>query len=251
MRCMPGHAAGQHGGPRRRRRGQRSHGRLQPTSIAARRGGDAPPHRARPQGRRRRSGHRQEDRSTGTTRWCPGRSSTSRASRPSWTCSWCRCTPTAAADEGKVTISPRVQQNLGVRTAEVDRGRAGAAAVEAVGSVAYNERDAGGRAGARQRLRREAARARAARPVRKGQPLAELYVPDWVAAQEEYSSVRAHARRAGSTRWSTRARQRMRLAGMTEEQIRARRVERQACSRASRSPRRSAAWSPSSRRAKA
>ena len=43
-------------------------------------------------------------------------------------------------DEGKVTISPRVQQNLGVRVAEVTKG-ALAPAVEAVGSVAYNERD--------------------------------------------------------------------------------------------------------------
>ena len=57
----------------------------------------------------------------------------------------------------------------------------------AVGSIAFNERDQARRAGARHRLRRAAARARAARPrVRKGQPLAELYVPDWVAAQEEF-----------------------------------------------------------------
>jgi len=43
-------------------------------------------------------------------------------------------------DEGKVSISPRVQQNLGVRTAEVTRG-AMISTIEAVGSVAYNERD--------------------------------------------------------------------------------------------------------------
>ena len=35
--------------------------------------------------------------------------------------------------------------------------------------------------------------------VRKGQPLAELYVPDWVAAQEEYLSLQAHARAPAST----------------------------------------------------
>ena len=54
--------------------------------------------------------------------------------------------------------------------------------------------------------------------VRKGQALAELYVPDWVAAQEEYLSVR----RMAGTRLETLvdgARQRMRLAGMNEEQI--------------------------------
>ncbi|HEY3077381.1 MAG TPA: efflux RND transporter periplasmic adaptor subunit, partial [Burkholderiales bacterium] len=53
---------------------------------------------------------------------------------------------------------------------------------------------------------------------RKGQALAELYVPDWVAAQEEYLS----ARRMAGTRLETLvegARQRMRLAGMTEQQV--------------------------------
>ena len=38
------------------------------------------------------------------------------------------------SDEAAVTISPRVQQNLGVRTAEVTRGTL-APAVEAVGSI--------------------------------------------------------------------------------------------------------------------
>jgi Cu(I)/Ag(I) efflux system membrane fusion protein len=43
-------------------------------------------------------------------------------------------------DEGSVSISSRVQQNLGIRTAEVTRSNL-ASAVMAVGSVAYNERD--------------------------------------------------------------------------------------------------------------
>src|SRR6185436_16386030 len=34
--------------------------------------------------------------SIGTTRWCPASSSTSRASRRTWTCSWCLSTPTRA-----------------------------------------------------------------------------------------------------------------------------------------------------------
>ncbi|QOY92984.1 efflux RND transporter periplasmic adaptor subunit [Massilia sp. UMI-21] len=46
----------------------------------------------------------------------------------------------APADEGKVSISPVVQQNLGIRTAEVTRGKL-AISVEAVGTVAWNERD--------------------------------------------------------------------------------------------------------------
>src|SRR5882762_2865466 len=41
---------------------------------------------------------------------------------------------------GGVSIDPRMQQSLGVRTAEVTKG-AIAPVVEAVGTVAYNERD--------------------------------------------------------------------------------------------------------------
>ena len=125
-------------------------------------------------------------------------------------------------DEGKVTISSRVQQNLGMRTAEVIEG-ALAPAVEAVGTVAYNERDLA-LVQARNNGFVEKLYVRAPLdPVRKGQPLAELYVPDWVSAQEEYLS----ARRIGGTGLEgileglvDGARQRMRLVGMTEEQIR-------------------------------
>ena len=43
-------------------------------------------------------------------------------------------------DGSKVTVSPRIQQNLGVRTAEVVEGTL-APHVSAVGSIAWNERD--------------------------------------------------------------------------------------------------------------
>jgi len=119
---------------------------------------------------------------------------------------------------GGVTISPRVQQNLGIRTAEVTRGVV-APSVEAVGTVVYNERDqAVVQARANGYIEKLHVRA-ALDPVRRGQPLAELYVPDWVAAQEEYLGVvnmggpELDSLRAGAV-------QRMRLAGMTDEQIR-------------------------------
>src|SRR5882672_8500852 len=119
---------------------------------------------------------------------------------------------------GGVSVDPRMQQSLGVRTAEVTKG-AVAPVVEAVGSVAYNERDVAV-VQARSNGFVEKLYVRAPLdPVRKGQPLAELYVPDWVAAQEEYLS----ARRLAGTRMESLiegARQRMRLAGMSEEQIR-------------------------------
>ncbi|MBS0309507.1 MAG: efflux RND transporter periplasmic adaptor subunit [Proteobacteria bacterium] len=124
-----------------------------------------------------------------------------------------------AADEGKVSISPRVQQNLGIRTAEVTKGSL-ASAVEAVGSVAYNERDVAV-VQARDNGFVERLYVRAPLdPVKKGQPLAELYVPDWIAAQEEYLSVKRMGSALGTEGLLDAARQRMRLVGMTDDQIR-------------------------------
>jgi membrane fusion protein, copper/silver efflux system len=60
-------------------------------------------------------------------------------------------------------------------------------------------------------------------PVRQNQPLAEIYVPEWVAAQEEYlSAKRIAATGLGDLLEGLQegARQRMRLAGMSEDQIR-------------------------------
>jgi len=124
-------------------------------------------------------------------------------------------------DEGTVAISSRVQQNLGVRVAEVKLGSL-TSTVEAVGSVAYNDRDvAVVQARSNGFLERLYVRA-PLDPVRKGQPLAELYVPEWVAAQEEYLTAKRIS--AQSTARSLAgldegARQRMRLAGMNDAQI--------------------------------
>lgn len=120
-------------------------------------------------------------------------------------------------DDSKVTISPRVQQNMGIRTAVVVRGAIGAAPV-AVGSVAYNERDvAVVQARSNGFVERLYVRA-TLDPVKQGQPLAQLYVPDWIAAQEEFLAAR---RIAGNTADPIvdGARQRMRLAGMSDAQI--------------------------------
>lgn len=124
-----------------------------------------------------------------------------------------------AGDDGKVSISPRVQQNLGIRTAQVTLGNL-ASTVTAVGSVAYNERDMV-LLQARSNGFVERLHVRAALDmVRKGQPLAELYVPEWVAAQEEYLSVK-RMQGSGVDALASGARQRMRLAGMNDDQIRA------------------------------
>ena len=123
-------------------------------------------------------------------------------------------------DGSKVTVSPRVQQSLGVRTAVVTEGML-SPQVSAVGNIAFNERDqviVQARAtGYVERLHVRATFDR----VAKGQPLAELYVPDWVAAQEEFLSVR---RMQGTDLAPLDglvdgARQRMRQVGMSDAQI--------------------------------
>jgi Cu(I)/Ag(I) efflux system membrane fusion protein len=126
-------------------------------------------------------------------------------------------------EEGTVAISPRVQQNLGIRVAQVKSG-ALSSTVEAVGSVAYNERDvAVVQARSNGFLERLYVRAPLDR-VRRGQPLAQLYVPDWVAAQEDYLSAKRIGAESNSKALgglADAAAQRMRLAGMSDEQIRA------------------------------
>lgn len=123
----------------------------------------------------------------------------------------------AGAEEG-VTISPRIQQNLGIRTAEVERGRLNPT-IEAVGNVTYNEREVE-LVQARSNGYIEKLHVRAPLvTVRQGQILAELYVPDWVAVQEEYFAVKGLSG-PGVDALLDGARQRMRLAGMTDAQIR-------------------------------
>ncbi len=122
-----------------------------------------------------------------------------------------------AEDVGTVTVSPRVQQNLGLRTAEVVQGRL-AAEIVAVGSVAWNER-------LQQVLTARAmgfvetlhVRATFDR-VAAGAPLLDLYVPDWVAAQEDYlAALRMQGPDAEALRDAARAR--LRQVGMDEALI--------------------------------
>jgi Cu(I)/Ag(I) efflux system membrane fusion protein len=121
-----------------------------------------------------------------------------------------------APDAAGVRIDPAVRQNLGMRTATVTRSRV-APHVQAVGNVAYNERDvAVVQARANGYVERLDVKA-ALDPVRKGQVLAQLYVPDWVGAQEEYLAARKLAATVPGVEEA--ALQRMRLAGMSEAQV--------------------------------
>ena len=119
-------------------------------------------------------------------------------------------------DRGTVTVSPRIQQNLGVRTAEVVEGTL-RPVVSAVGSIAWNERDQSvlqARAGGF--IEKLYVRA-TLDPIAKGQVLADLYVPEWVAAQEEFLALKRVA--AGDDALVAAARQRLKLVGMNDEQI--------------------------------
>ena len=127
----------------------------------------------------------------------------------------------ADGDGGKVSVDPRIQQNLGIRIAEVTQGNL-TARIEAVSNVAYNERElAVLQARASGYVEKLYVRA-ALDPVRKGQLLAALYVPDWIAAQEDFLTAKRLAAQsdAAGLELVNAARQRMRLAGMSEEQIR-------------------------------
>jgi Cu(I)/Ag(I) efflux system membrane fusion protein len=121
-------------------------------------------------------------------------------------------------DKATVTVSPRIEQNLALRTAPVVEATI-SPRVSAVGSVAFNERDqviVQARAtGFVERLYVRAT----LDPVRKDQPLVDLYVPDWVAAQQEFLAVRG-MRGVDLAALLDAARDRMRQAGMTDEQIR-------------------------------
>ncbi len=124
----------------------------------------------------------------------------------------------AESDQGNVTVSPRIQQNLGVRTAVVSEAVLSPQVV-AVGSIAFNEREqAVIQARATGYVERLHVRATLDR-VAKGQALAELYVPDWVAAQQEFLSVRK-LQGPDLAPLVEGAKARMRLSGMTDEQIR-------------------------------
>jgi membrane fusion protein, copper/silver efflux system len=132
--------------------------------------------------------------------------------------------PGAAAQDtpAGISVSARTQQNLGLRTAEaVTAALTPQLSVE--GNIGYNERDqvlvqarSGGFV--------EKLYVRAALdPVTTGQPMVDLYLPEWVAAQEELLSLK-RLRGDDLAPLVDAARQRMRQLGMAAAQIAA--VER-------------------------
>ena len=126
--------------------------------------------------------------------------------------------PAQSATAG-VSVGSRMQQSLGVRLGTVQRGSI-EPRLTVSGSVAWNEREQSVvQARATGFVEKLYVRATLDR-VAKGQAVAELYVPDWVAAQEDYLAVR---RMQGSdlAPLLDAAKARMQQLGMSAEQVHA------------------------------
>ncbi len=122
----------------------------------------------------------------------------------------------ADSDSGAagVKIDPSVTQNLGVRLATV-RPIPLATQIEASGVIGFNERDV---ALVQSRAGGFVERVWPLAPgdlVKAGQPLVELLVPEWTAAQYELFAVKA----TGDATLVAAARERLRLLGMSETLI--------------------------------
>jgi membrane fusion protein, copper/silver efflux system len=122
-----------------------------------------------------------------------------------------------AADEGKVSISPRFAQSFGVRTVEAKEGTL-ATGFTAVGAVAVDERTI---VGVQSRVQGyvEKLHVRATfENVAAGQPLAQIYAPEWLAAQEELLALKGSTQ-PGAAPLVDAARHRLKLLGMPEAEI--------------------------------
>ena len=129
----------------------------------------------------------------------------------------------AAADSGQVAVSSRLAQSFGVRTVEARLGTL-ESGFRATGAIAVDERSL---VGVQSRVQGfvERLHVRATYdPVRAGQAIADLFVPEWVAAQEELLALAASAQ-PGSAALVDAARNRLRLLGMPDAEIA--RVERE------------------------
>ncbi len=128
-----------------------------------------------------------------------------------------------AVDEGQVSISPRLVQNFGMRAVEAREGtlESGFAAVGAVsiderGIVAVQARSPGYVEKLHVRAQYDV--------VATGAPLVDLYVPDWLAAEEELLVLKASAQ-PGAAALVDAARQRLSLLGVPDAEIA--RIERE------------------------
>jgi Cu(I)/Ag(I) efflux system membrane fusion protein len=126
-------------------------------------------------------------------------------------------------DDGRVAISARTVQNLGIRTAEVKPGAVDVG-FSTVGAISIDER---GITAVQSRVNGyvEKLHVRAQYDsVTNGQPLADIYAPDWLSAEDEYLALKRSSQ-PGADALAQAARERLKLLGIPEEQIQA--VERE------------------------
>ena len=127
--------------------------------------------------------------------------------------------PVYADEQGDtgVKVSAGVQQNLGIRTAKVTRTSV-ASSFDAVGAVQFDERLT---EAVQTRVNGYVERLLVRAPmeyVRRGQPLATIYAPDWLGPQNEYLALR----RAGVSRDVVAAtRERMRAMSIPDALVQA------------------------------
>lgn len=122
----------------------------------------------------------------------------------------------AGADEaGTISIDPRVVQNLGIRTAQAERGRLW----RRIDTVGYVRADDNRIQVLQARVNGwiEALRVRALNdPVKRGELIAEVYSPDLYVAQEEFLLALKHPEDAA---WIGAARQKLAFLGLSANQI--------------------------------
>ncbi len=118
------------------------------------------------------------------------------------------------AGAGGVSVSPAMRQSLGIREATVRRAQV-SASVEVVGSTQLDESLA---EVVQSRVTGYIEKLHARTPMQRlqrGAPVATLFVPDWLAPQEEYLALK----RAGDTELADAARQRMRALSIPDAVI--------------------------------
>jgi Cu(I)/Ag(I) efflux system membrane fusion protein len=119
-----------------------------------------------------------------------------------------------SADKGGVRVPAAMQQNLGMREATVRRAEVGEQ-ISAVGSTQLDDSLA---EVVQSRVTGYIERLHARtplQPIRRGAPVATLFVPDWLAPQEEFLALK----RRGDTELADAARQRMRALSIPESLI--------------------------------
>jgi Cu(I)/Ag(I) efflux system membrane fusion protein len=134
------------------------------------------------------------------------------------------------ANEPSVQVSPSVQQNLGIRTARVEKSSF-RESIDAVARLDVNERQLHALpsrvSGYVERLHVRAV----GDPVSAGEKIAEIYSPELLSAQQEFLALVRVENLANSAGLIEAARERLRLLGMAKAEIDALETKKQATSR--------------------